>query len=170
MQSQVLSRSLLTTLALVLSSTTGSVQAFQPTTTGGGYSSQRQPTARMAPIQTRIAATGTFVAAEKPTTGTAQIVVERGQRYLVLSADFKTSEQGPDLQVVLDSTTQPPAQYQDKTTFVNLGKLQKFAGTQRYAIPASVNLSQFQSVGIWCQMANATFGYAPLQASTTARS
>ncbi len=170
MKSQVLSLSLLATLALVLSSTTVAVQAFQPTTTGGSYSSQRQPAARMTPTQTRIAATGTFVAAEKPTTGTAQIVVERGQRYLVLSADFKTSEQGPDLQVVLDPTTQPPAQYQDKTTFVNLGKLQKFAGTQRYAIPASVDLSQFQSVGIWCQMANATFGYAPLQPSTTARS
>ena len=84
MQSQVFSLSLPATLTLALSSTRGTVQAFQPTTTGGGYSSQRQPTARLAPTQTRIAATGTFVAAEKPTMGAAQIVVERGQRYLVL--------------------------------------------------------------------------------------
>lgn len=168
MKTKFFSLSLLSTLALALSSATGAVQAFQPTTTGGGYSSQHQPVALVAQTQTKIAATGTFVAAEKPTTGTAQIVVEQGKRYLVLSADFKTSNQGPDLHVVLDPASQPPAQYQDKTTFVNLGKLQKFAGTQRYAIPTSVDLSQFKSVGIWCQMANATFGYAPLQPSTTA--
>ena len=168
MNSKFLSLSLLSTLALALSSVTSGAQAFQPTTTGGGYSSQLQPTALMVQATTRVAAVGTFVAAEKPTTGTAQIVVEQGKRYLVLSADFKTSNQGPDLHVVLDPASQPPAQYQDKTHFVNLGKLKKFAGTQRYAIPANVDLTQFKSVGIWCQMANATFGYAPLHTNTTA--
>lgn len=168
MKNKFLSLSLFSAFALLLSSTTGAVQAFQPTTTGAGYSSQLQAAALMGQAQNRIAATGTFVAAEKPTTGTAQIVVEHGKRYLVLSADFQTSNQGPDLHVVLDPANQPPAQYQDKTQFVNLGKLQKFAGTQRYAIPASVDLSQFKSVGIWCQMANATFGYAPLHPSTNA--
>ena len=168
MKRNFISFGILSTLALALPLATSAVQAFQPTTTGGGYSSQLQATALMAQAPTRIAATGTFVAAEKPTTGTAQIVVENGKRYLVFDSSFKTSTQGPDLHVVLDPTNHPPAQYQDQTHFVNLGKLQKYAGAQRYAIPANVDLTNFKSVGIWCQMANATFGYAPLHTTTTA--
>jgi hypothetical protein len=59
-------------------------------------------------------------------------------------------------------------QYQDPTSYVNLGKLQKFNGEQRYPIPAAINLSNFKSVAIWCRMANATFGYAPLRPTASA--
>ncbi len=142
-------------------------QAFQPTTTGGGYISQTG-TVILAKAPTHIAATGTFVTAEQPTSGSARIVVENGQRYLVLDRSFKTSNQGPDLHVVLDPAQQPPLHYQGKANVVNLGKLQKFAGEQRYAIPANVDLSKFKSVGIWCQTANATFGYAPLNSASMA--
>ncbi|HEY9728975.1 MAG TPA: DM13 domain-containing protein [Chroococcales cyanobacterium] len=105
---------------------------------------------------------GTFVAAEKPTTGTAKIVTENGQRYLVLDSAFSTSEQGPDLHVLLDTAQKPPQQYQNSSSYVNLGKLQKYQGMQRYPIPAGINLANYKSVVIWCQMANATFGYASL--------
>ncbi|MFQ4142750.1 DM13 domain-containing protein [Chlorogloeopsis sp. ULAP02] len=111
---------------------------------------------------------GTFVAAEQPTSGMARIVTDKGRRYLVLDSAFKTSSQGPDLHVVLDPTEKPPMQYQDPTSYVNLGKLQKFNGEQRYPIPAAINLSNFKSVAIWCRMANATFGYAPLRPTTSA--
>ena len=164
MKNQFVSFSVISAIAVALSIATSAVQAFEPTTTGGGYSNP----SFIAQAPTRIAATGTFVAAEQPTSGSARIVVENGQRYLVLDSSFKTSSQGPDLHVVLDPANQPPAQYQDKTRFVNLGKLQKFAGEQRYAIPASVDLAKFNSIGIWCQMANATFGYAPLSPASTA--
>jgi len=113
---------------------------------------------------------GTFVAAEHPTSGMARIVTEKGRRYLVIDSAFKTSSQGPDLHVVLDPTEKPPMQYQDPTSYVNLGKLQKFNGEQRYPIPAAINLSNFKSVAIWCRMANATFGYAPLRPASTASS
>ncbi len=105
---------------------------------------------------------GTFVSAEKPTTGTAKIVTENGQRYLVLDEAFSTSDQGPDLHVLLDTAQRPPQQYQNFSSYVNLGKLQKYKGTQRYPIPAAINLANYKSVVIWCRMANATFGYAPL--------
>lgn len=111
---------------------------------------------------------GTFVAAEHPTSGMARIVTEKGRRYLVIDSAFKTSSQGPDLHVVLDPTEKPPMQYQDPTSYVNLGKLQKFNGEQRYPIPAAINLSNFKSVAIWCRMANATFGYAPLRPTASA--
>lgn len=105
---------------------------------------------------------GSFLSAEKPTTGTAKIVTENGQRYLILDEAFSTSEQGPDLHILLDTTDKPPQQYQNLDNAVNLGKLQKYSGMQRYPIPANINLANYKSVVIWCQMANATFGYAPL--------
>jgi hypothetical protein len=167
MKNQLASFAALAALAFALPLTTSAAQAFQPITAGHGYVNQIE-TVVAAQAPTRIAATGTFVKAEQPTSGTARIVVEKGQRYLVLDRNFQTSNQGPDLHVVLDPAQQPPLHYQAKANFVNLGKLQKFAGEQRYAIPANVDLAQFKSVGIWCQMANATFGYAPLTPATTA--
>lgn len=150
-----------------------SSQALQPVVSGGWYSKQTQAVSSdnsvMLAVQPiRIAASGTFVAGEKPTTGIARIMVENGQRYLVFDSSFTTSNQGPDLHVVLDPAGKPPAQYSDPTRFINLGKLQKTEGEQRYPIPATVDLSKFKSVGIWCRMANATFGYATLQSSTNA--
>lgn len=110
-------------------------------------------------------ATGTFTAAEKPTTGTARIVREGGQYYVELDSAFSTSDQGPALHVLLDTAAQPPASYKDASQVVNLGPLQRFSGAQRYAIPDNVDLSRYHSVVIWCQMANATFGYAPLHSA-----
>lgn len=110
-------------------------------------------------------ATGTFTAAEKPTTGTARIVQEGGQRYVELDGAFSTSDQGPDLHVLLDTAAQPPASYKEAGQTVNLGRLQSYSGAQRYAIPSTVDVSRYNSVVIWCQMANATFGYAPLHSA-----
>lgn len=115
-----------------------------------------------------VAASGTFVKAEKPTTGTASIVTENGQQYLVFDASFQTSSEGPDLHVLLDPSDKPPMKYENLNSYVNLGKLEKFKGSQRYPIPAAINLSNFKSVAIWCRMANATFGYAPLRPSGSA--
>lgn len=106
--------------------------------------------------------TGTFVGAEKPTTGQARIVSEGKNHYLELDKAFSTSNQGPDLHILLDTTANPPKTYKNQKGVTNLGKLRSFTGAQRYPIPGSVNLSNVKSVVIWCQMANATFGYAPL--------
>ncbi|NJM72190.1 MAG: DM13 domain-containing protein [Scytonema sp. RU_4_4] len=122
----------------------------------------------LAQKQQVISASGTFVKAEHPTSGTARIVTENGQRYLVLNSSFQTSSQGPDLHVLLDPSEKPPMKYQNFSSYVNLGKLQKFNGEQRYPIPASINLSNFKSAVIWCRMANATFGYAPLRSTSSA--
>ena len=35
--------------------------------------------------------------------------------------------------------------------FVDLGRLRAFKGSQRYPIPAGLDLSKFQSVIIWCE-------------------
>lgn len=108
---------------------------------------------------------GRFVAGEKPTSGAARIVEEGGHRYLEFDAAFSTNDQGPDLHVLLDMTAQPPQGYDANTShrYLNLGKLEKFSGTQRYPLPDSINTASYKSVVIWCRMANATFGYAALK-------
>lgn len=146
-------------LVCVLSISASSASALTPEILGVVAIADRPH--RVAQTPARAAFSGTFVAAEHPTSGTARIVSENGQRFLVLDGAFKT-DQGPDLHVILDPSAKPPMKYENLTRYVNLGRLQKVNGEQRYPIPATVELSKFKSVAVWCRMANATFGYAPL--------
>jgi hypothetical protein len=75
---------------------------------------------------------------------------------------------GPDLHVLLDSTERPPQSYSNPGSAVNLGSLREFSGAQRYPIPDAINIADYSSVVIWCRMANATFGYAPLNPTSNA--
>ncbi len=100
-----------------------------------------------------------FVAAAHPTSGRAQVVEENGQRYLEFDRTFR-SDSGPDLFVLLH-TAAVPESYTPQD-YVNLGRLQTTEGTQRYAIPADVNIDDLRSAVIWCREFNVTFGYATL--------
>lgn len=101
---------------------------------------------------------GKFVAVAHPTGGTALIITEKGKRYLELDSAFQT-DPGPDLFVLLHRQNTPQT-YGDQD-FVNLGRLQRVKGKQRYAIPDQVNLEEFRSAVIWCRQFNVTFGFAP---------
>ncbi|MEL7070783.1 MAG: DM13 domain-containing protein [Cyanobacteria bacterium J06581_3] len=101
-----------------------------------------------------------FVGADgHSTSGGVQIVEENGQRYLELDSSFRT-DSGPDLFVLLHRDAVPGSYNSDD--YVNLGRVQSFNGAQRYAIPADVDLSAFQSAVIWCQDFDVTFGYATI--------
>jgi hypothetical protein len=108
------------------------------------------------------------VSGEHSTQGTVRLVSENGKIFLELDQAFKTSTMGPDLVVILHrssdvlGSTQPPAYALKEGDYTLLAPLQKFSGAQRYAIPATVNLSDYQSVAIWCRKFNATFGAAKL--------
>lgn len=112
---------------------------------------------------------GTFVAGEHPTTGTVQIISEGGQQFVDLGENFQTSEMGPDLVVILHrdadilGSTRPPAYPLTEGSYVVLAPLEEFQGAQRYAIPATLNISEYASVAIWCRKFNATFGAASLR-------
>ncbi len=71
--------------------------------------------------------------------------------------------------VILYRTATLPKGGLKEPNYVTLGRLQKVAGTQRYAIPNNVNLANYRSVAVWCRAFNATFGYAPLQATAQAK-
>lgn len=138
---------------------------------GAAVTTVAEPSANTVPLQTEtliaaaspVVSQGEFTKGEAPTTGATRIVVENGQRFLEIDGNFSTTDQAPDLHVLLDTTDTPPKQYTTFGSYVNLGKLQKFTGAQRYPIPDSVKLSKFKSVVIWCRMANATIGYATLK-------
>jgi Electron transfer DM13 len=53
--------------------------------------------------------------------------------------------------------------------FVDLGRLRAFKGSQRYAIPAGVNLKDFPSVVIWCERFNVLISPADLTFQQAAR-
>ena len=50
--------------------------------------------------------------------------------------------------------------------FVDLGRLRSFKGSQRYAIPAGLDLAKFQSVIVWCEQFSVLISPADL---TTAK-
>jgi hypothetical protein len=47
--------------------------------------------------------------------------------------------------------------------FVDLGRLRSFQGSQRYSIPAGVDLSRFQSLIIWCEQFSVLISPADLR-------
>lgn len=107
-------------------------------------------------------ASGSFVTVDEghPTTGTATIIEENGQKYIELSETFATVS-GPAVVVALhrNNTVGVNLNAQDYTT---IATLKSFNGVQRYAIPETVNVDDYSSVVIWCAQFNVTFGYAAL--------
>lgn len=105
---------------------------------------------------------GSFVTTEQdhPTTGTARIITENGKRYLEFDRAFDTAS-GPDVRVILHRDRSVPVKL-DESDYITLASLKSFNGAQRYAIPETVNLDEFNSVAIWCRQFNITFGYASL--------
>jgi electron transfer DM13 len=53
--------------------------------------------------------------------------------------------------------------------FVDLGGLRAFKGSQRYPIPAGVNLKDYQSVIIWCERFGVLISPADLRTAMAAR-
>jgi hypothetical protein len=105
---------------------------------------------------------GAFVKGEHAIKGHAKVLTQQGKSYVEFDQAFKT-EPGPDLYVVLYRQPSVPLKGLVETNYVSLGKLQKVAGTQRYAIPSTVKVANFASVAVWCRQFNATFGYASLK-------
>ncbi len=113
------------------------------------------------PKQSTTLRSGMFVNGEHETLGGVRVFTENGMQFIEFDQAFKT-DNGPDLYVILTRQRQPPILGIKEQDYRSLGLLQRISGTQRYAIPADLNLSDFASVAIWCRQFNATFGYAQL--------
>jgi Electron transfer DM13 len=73
------------------------------------------------------------------------------QNSVYLETDFEVGP-GPKFHVYLvpKAPIRASGDLRDQM-FVDLGRLRSFKGSQRYAIPAGLDLSRFQSVIIWCE-------------------
>lgn len=99
-----------------------------------------------------LVATGTFIHANPSDPihyGKGKVSVY--ERAVFLEPDFEVGP-GPAYHVYLV----PRANIRNEaavkeTTFVDLGGLRAFKGSQRYPIPANVDLKNYPSVVIWCE-------------------
>ncbi len=102
--------------------------------------------------RTPLVATGTFIHANPSDPvhyGSGKVSVY--ERTVFLEPDFEVGP-GPKYHVYLvpKPGVRDEAAVKD-SMFVDLGRLRAFKGSQRYAIPAGVDLAKYPSVVIWCE-------------------
>ena len=97
--------------------------------------------------------------------GDALIFALPDGRHLVRFEDFRTTN-GPDLVVYL-AKHPDPASADDVTDggHLSLGKLKGNVGNQNYFLPDDVNVGDYGSVVIWCELFGVLFSPAPLAAT-----
>lgn len=99
-----------------------------------------------------LVANGTFIHADPSDPvhyGSGRVSVY--EKAVFLESDFKVGP-GPKYHVYLvPKANVRKAEDVKDSMFVDLGRLRAFEGSQRYAIPADVDLKQFPSVVIWCE-------------------
>ena len=86
-----------------------------------------------------------------------------GQDSIYLEPDFEVGP-GPKYHVYLvpKASIRASGDLRDQM-FVDLGRLRSFKGSQRYTIPAGVDLSKFESVIIWCEQFSVLISPADLK-------
>lgn len=102
--------------------------------------------------RSQLVASGTFIQPDPSDpihTGAGKVSVYA--KAVFLEPDFEVGP-GPDFHVYLvpKATIRASADVND-TMYVDLGRLRAFKGSQRYPVPAGVDLKKFPSVVIWCK-------------------
>lgn len=109
--------------------------------------------------------TGNFISngSDTPTSGSATIIFQTsGVKQVTLGSNFSTSNNGPDIHVILCKT----AFYNPSTDLIISGVLNQITGMQSFNVPSNVELNDFQYVLIHCVAFNHRFGYAMLGSAT----
>ena len=75
--------------------------------------------------------------------------------------DFNVTN-GPDLHVILSSNPNPTSRADIGDDYIDLGSLKGNMGNQNYEISADIDLSQYQSIVIYCQPFHVVFATATL--------
>ena len=113
-----------------------------------------------------VISTGNFVDADAIHKGSGSATLYRlpDERHLVRFEDFRTTN-GPALVVYL-AKHPAPARAADVTDggYLSLGKLKGNVGNQNYEIPADIDVAEYNSVVIWCELFGVLFSPASLAA------
>ncbi len=107
---------------------------------------------------------GSFFSLAHPQEGTAVVLNDgTAQRFLRFEDDF-AGDNGPDLNVYLTRADGGVGVGGDGD-YVDLGDLKGNIGAQNYEIPEDVDLTEFDTVVIWCVRFGVSFGAAELAAT-----
>ncbi|POX55807.1 electron transporter [Streptomyces sp. Ru71] len=144
------------------------VQEALPVTVDASKPAEAPPseaTSAPAPAGPVTLATGTLISHEHKTSGTVKLVRLADGSHIVRLEHLDTSN-GPDLRVWL--TDAPVKEGQagwhvfDDGEYVSLGKLKGNKGSQNYTVPEGVDPARYNSVSIWCDRFDVSFGAAEL--------
>ncbi|MFV2039552.1 MAG: DM13 domain-containing protein, partial [Acidimicrobiales bacterium] len=106
---------------------------------------------------------GTFVGRSHPAEGMAVVLTDGTDQRFLRFEDFAT-DNGPDLNVYLTraDADADAGDFGRSGDFVDLGDLKGNVGPQNYEIPADVDLSDYDTVVIWCVRFAVAFAAADL--------
>lgn len=95
--------------------------------------------------------------------GTWQIVETEEGRFLELDDDFKT-RRAPDLKLFLSPRIDGDVTPDNAVAgSILISKLKKAKGAQRYALPADLDLDNFQTLILHCEQYTKLWGVSPLR-------
>jgi len=123
------------------------------------------PGATAAPPEPVVVSEGSLISHEHDTTGTVKLIRLVDGALVVRVENLETSN-GPDLKVWL--TAAPVIAGRDgwgvfdDGRYVDLGSLKGNKGTANYPVPTGTDVSGLNSVSIWCDRFNVSFGAAEL--------
>ena len=109
-----------------------------------------------------VAASGTFLGADSfhEGEGTA-VILQQGDQSVLRFEEFRVTN-GPDLHVLLSKNPNPTDRSDLGDDYIDLGSLKGNVGNQNYEIPTDVDLSEYQSVVIYCMPFHVLFASATL--------
>jgi hypothetical protein len=96
--------------------------------------------------------------------GTAQIYELPDGNHVLRFENFEVTN-GPDLHVLLVKEAAPASRDQIMAGYLDLGSLKGNIGNQNYEIPAGTDISEYQSVVIYCMPFHVIFSTATISAS-----
>ena len=116
------------------------------------------------PDSPMVIASGQFVDADAihKGSGVANLYQLPDERHVIRFEDFRVTN-GPALYVYLVKHPDPKtAKDVTDAGFVSLGKLKGNVGSQNYELPGDIDVSEFGSVVVWCQLFGVLFSPASL--------
>lgn len=106
-----------------------------------------------------VASSGTFLGADAFHEGAGTAVIfQQGDQRVLRFEDFSVTN-GPDLHVILSKSADPLGSGIGED-YIDLGQLKGNVGNQNYEIPADLDLSEYQSVVIYCMPFHVLFSVA----------
>ena len=123
------------------------------------------PVSAAPPQSPVVVAEGALISHEHPTTGIAKLVRLPDGAHVLRLENLNTSD-GPQLVVLLTDSPVLEGRYGwhvfEQGRHIDLGALKGNRGSANYRIPAGVDIKGLNSVSIWCDRFDVSFGAAEL--------